>query len=555
MSTYEEALSLISENKFSEALVVLEELTTANEESQFENIFYDIIKIKKMLNKESTSDKIRLAGILLEKRKYQDTINLLSTIKPTDNHSKKVLLKHFYRAQASSGQIQEAKKTGISYIEELLSLKKYHLVETFLPIFKKEIGDIESSIRYEIKSHVSRGDIDGLSFINIKEELEKFSRDEKINLTTARLLQDELDKYEKTFTKTEIYKFVRLVGAFAPQIQEEGDWGRKKRIINEVFDGVLKETKNPVYLRVLLKYALLSRRKNIAISTLQYLLDQKNELGIKRGEEKKFKSTLENVETWMDDKDKDLNFEDIDMGSDLFKEYNEGSNIFQRIKKLERDIDFMKSTGSDEDVRDLLEELRELDDEHTLVKVLNEEIKKPDSSRLKKKQSNLSEIRDDLLTELDKFKSKPNEDSDKTERYDRYFKIQVDHIDKNLFLNNRMDLVVALMEMKLYSAAEKCLERESNEDESLSDKLNRINLSIQILKDTDRFHEALDLCQETIANNPLTDEEKINFVYTEGELARKMKKNAQAVAAYKWVEMINPGYRLVKQRLKEFEQS
>ena len=61
--------------------------------------------------------------------------------------------------------------------------------------------------------------------------------------------------------------------------------------------------------------------------------------------------------------------------------------------------------------------------------------------------------------------------------------------------------------------------------------------------------------KKTIAKYPLTNEEKINFVYMEGELSRLMKKNQQAVAAYQWVDMIEPGYRLVKQRLKEFEQS
>ena len=262
----------------------------------------------------------------------------------------------------------------------------------------------------------------------------------------------------------------------------------------------------------------------------------------------------EEIITWVEDLDKEVNYDDLDMGTDLFKEYNEGSNIFQKIKKLERDIEFLRTTGNEENVKVLLEELRELDDEHTLVKELNEVKSKNAASRFRVTDKGLDDIKNELLEQIERFTLKSEED-DISKKFDRRLSVQISHLDETIFIRNKMDLVVALMGMDLYSAALKCLERNIPSDEDLNQKMNYLNLKIQLLKESGKMHDALDVCQEVIAKYPLTNEEKINFVYMEGELSRLMKKKQQAVAAYQWVDMIEPGYRLVKQRLKEFEQS
>ncbi len=553
MVDYEKAMDLLSENKFSEALDAFEELRKNEDPIIKESVLLNLIKLKKILNKKTADDKIHLAELMIQKRKFKDAISQLESVDATERYSKKTHLYLLYKSHSRSGLIQEASKLGKEYVRELMTLKKYHLLEKFLPEYVTEIGAAKIAKEMEIESKVCQGKVDDLEemFPNL---LQDYSEDKQVEIDLITLVQERLNERGKSFSKTPIYKTTRLITAFGNDLPQEGSWDRKKRIINEVFDGVLSNPNSPVFYRLLVKYAVASKRKELCYSTVEYMLKNKENLGIKRGEQKRLEKLSEEIITWAEDEDKEVNYEDLDMGTDLFKEYNDGSNIFQKIKKIERDIEFLRSTNNEEEVQVLLEELRELDDEHTLVKELNEEKTRNEASRVLGKKKSLETVKDDLLEQIERFSHLRVEDEQEG-RIDRTIGIQVELLEESIFDRNKMDLVIALMEMGLYSAALKCLERNIPEDENIDQKMNYLSLKIQLLKESGKIHEALDVCQETIANYPLKDDEKINFVYMEGELARQMKKNTQAVAAYKWVEMIHPGYRLVRQRLREFEQS
>lgn len=553
MSNFEKAMELLSENKFSEALIEFESLKENESDPNQESVLSHLIKVKKILNKTTAADQIDLAEIMIQKRKYKDAIVQLESIDSNQSFSKKRWLYLMYKSYSKSGLIQDALRLGKKYVDELLSLKKYHILEAFLPELVEEVGAIKIAEKLEVQSKIAHGEIEelGEKYSGI---LKDFSEGKELNFELIQYIQDSLSARGRVFGKTPLYKATRVVSSFYPSIEPDGQWDRKKRIINEIFDGVLSESESPVYFRILVKYATSAKRKDLAYSTVEYMIQNKDKMGIKRGEYKKLVSLSEEIITWDEDLDKEVNYDDLDMGTDLFKEYNDGSNIFQKIKKLERDIDFLKTTGNEEEIQALLEELRELDDEHTLVKELNEQKSKDEASRFKGKKKGLDDVKDDLLEQIERFTLKSG-DEDLSQKFDRNLSVQVVHLEETIFSRNKMDLVVALMEMDLFSAALRCLERNVPSDEDINNKMNYLNLKVQLLKESGKIHEALDICQETIAKYPLTDDEKINFVYMEGELARLMKKNRQAVAAYQWVDTIQPGYRLVKQRLREFEQS
>jgi tetratricopeptide (TPR) repeat protein len=553
LSNFEKAMELLSENKFSEAQVVLEKLKSIDDPINKESVLSNLIKVKKILNKRIANEQIELAEIMIGKRKFKEAIFQLENVDKNENFSKKKHLYLLYKSHSKSGLIQEARKIGKQYVDELMSLKKYHLLENFLPEFVKEIGAVDIAAEIEVESLIRQGRVEELNEKN-PGILKDFSEDNTVDYALIKKIQDKLNERGRAFSKATIYKSTRLIAAFSTDLNEVGTWDRKKRIINEIFDGVLSRPESPMYYRILLKYSVATKRKELAYSTIEYMLKNKDILGIKRGEQKRLQKLSEEIITWPEDEDKEINYEDLDMGTDLFKEYNDGSNIFQKIKKIERDIEFLKSTNNEEEIKVLLEELRELDDEHTLVKELNEQKSKDEASRFVEKKKSLDSVKDDLLEQIQRF-TMPSESDEEEKRFDRTLGIQVELLEESVFDKNKSDLVVALMEMGLYKAALKCLERNVPNDSDVREKMNYFNLKIQLLKESGKIHEALDVCQETIANYPLTNEEKINFVYQEGELARKMKKNAQAVAAYKWVDMIHPGYRLVRQRLREFEQS
>jgi len=553
LSEFEKAMELLSENKFSEALSALEKQKNMEDPTLQESVLSNLIKIKSILNKKTAEDKINLAEIMIQNRKFKEAKTQLVSIKESELNSKKKWLYLLYKANSKSGLIQDALDVAKLYIKELLAIRKYHILEAFLPELVQELGAAKLAERLEIESKIAHGNIGELEN-RYELALKNFSEGKEIDHELISFINRLLTERGKAFSKTALYKATRVISSFGEGLSPDTAWDRKKRIINEVFDGVLSAPESPVFYRILIRYATEARRKDLAYNAIEYMQKNKDKLGLKRGELKRIEKLSDEIITWPEDSDKDTNYEDLDMGTDLFKEYNEGSNIFQKIKKLERDIDFLRSTDNEEEVQILLEELRSLDDEHTLVKELNEKKTKGEASRLKGKKNSLESVKDSLLEQIQRFISEPvSDESDRS--FERNLSIQITHMDEKLFENNKTDLVVALKEMSLFNAALKCLERNIPEDESIDEKMNYLNLKVQLLRESGRIHEALDVCQETIANYPLTDEEKINFVYMEGELARDMKKNSQAVAAYKWVEMIHPGYRLVRQRLREFEQS
>ena len=373
-----------------------------------------------------------------------------------------------YKSFSKSGLIQEASRLGIKYVDELLSLKKYHILEDFLPEFVQEVGDIKTVEKLKVKSKIARGEIETLEndYLDIVKD---FSEEKNLNLEIINYVQNALEEKSKIFKNTSLYKATRMVSSFYPSLESEGQWGRKKRIINEIFDGILSYSESPVYFRILAKYAISTRRKDLAYNAIEYMIKNKDKMGIKRGEYKKLVRFSEEVITWDEDHDKEVNYDDLDMGTDLFKEYNEGSNIFQKIKKLERDIEFLRTTGNEENVKVLLEELRELDDEHTLVKELNEVKSKNAASRFRVTDKRLDDIKNELLEQIERFTLKSEED-DISKKFDRSLSVQISHLDETIFIRNKMDLVVALMEMDLYSAALKCLDRNIPSDEDLNQK-------------------------------------------------------------------------------------
>ena len=282
MSDLERAIGLISENRFSEALIELEKIKESENDFNKESILDHLIKVKKILNKTTARDQIALAEIMIQKRKFKDAIIQLETVKADQDFSKKRWLYLMYKSFSKSGLIQEASRLGIKYVDELLSLKKYHILEDFLPEFVQEVGDIKTVEKLKVKSKIARGEIETLEddYLDIVKD---FSEEKNLNLEIINYVQNALEEKSKIFKKASLYKATRMISSFYPSLESEGQWGRKKRIINEIFDGVLSHSESPVYFRILAKYAISARRKDLAYSAIEYMIKNKDKMGIKRG--------------------------------------------------------------------------------------------------------------------------------------------------------------------------------------------------------------------------------------------------------------------------------
>ena len=98
------------------------------------------------------------------------------------------------------------------------------------------------------------------------------------------------------------------------------------------------------------------------------------------------------------------------------------------------------------------------------------------------------------------------------------------------------------------------IERFSDEYGDSCEKLIEIDyLKIEILTLSERFDEAEMLCNKSIEEHPLTENEKIIFLYLLGIVKLKKGLKAEAIEILRSIKAKKPNYRSVKWRLKEIE--
>ena len=451
------------------------------------------------------------------------------------------------------GRIEEALKYGVLILRELKDLKRYHEILKFLIQFEKFGGSKNLVKQFKIFAIVGIGD---------KEELDKLFSENKLQFRLSnKNLKENMEIYElfievtakngKYWKDTVAYSQIKILHAFTNLL----DLKYRKTLINQIFDRILMSPREKIWYQFLIKYCEMLTIKKLGLKTIKFLRSNAKILDIKHGFLKNLKILEEDLETYPDKKEV-MDKEDIDLGYDLFKSYKNEENVFERIKNIERDITFIKSTSSSTALERLYSELKSLDPDNELLKDYYYQEYSDSGSYLNQRKKSSKEIELNLLEELNHFSDSLGTDINIDKKgYVRGCCKFIDLLKEEDFKENVGDYFIAfywieLPEVCLY-LIDKYLSTYVNIP--LTRFLELSYMKVEALISMGKNHEASDLCEEIINKKPLVEMEKVNVVYLLGEVSLKLNRRKKAYSAYKWVEGKCPNYRLVKSRLKNIE--
>ncbi len=122
-----------------------------------------------------------------------------------------------------------------------------------------------------------------------------------------------------------------------------------------------------------------------------------------------------------------------------------------------------------------------------------------------------------------------------------------------------MDLLMAMILMRMYRAAEHALDsiefRFPPHTIPITERVNLAYLRVEVGLISGRHASALAAVERALAFLPLEIEERKCFAYLHGECLAALGRVKEAQKVYKFVEQLDPKYRLVRRRLKELEQA
>lgn len=244
---------------------------------------------------------------------------------------------------------------------------------------------------------------------------------------------------------------------------------------------------------------------------------------------------------------------EMDFGTDLFREDNNSHyDLSAKKERMVREILILQRAGKSKEANELIKELEKIDDEHLLVKELNESSIGANASRLLKKRDGIDEIVRRITNEISiqsKLLSKPEETQ---ESWGALLLKNIEYMEPEEFKKSQRDLVVSCLDLNFPEIAQKVLddERGSIDQSTLDYDYFRISILISQRKE----HLALDYCNEILQKKVLVKSESLTFLYLKAELLRTLGKRIEAIKIYRKVWEIDPGYRLAKYRMLEIDQ-
>lgn len=246
-------------------------------------------------------------------------------------------------------------------------------------------------------------------------------------------------------------------------------------------------------------------------------------------------------------------FEDIDLADDLFGGEIEKQDI--TIRRLVNQINILKDERDLEGATKLLEKLKVLDKDHTLVKELEEKEHKIKGTKLSQVKKTLSEIEQDLVNELSVYCESKTSDLKEEENFLKlYTKKTVELMPIEELLKQYRELIYSYNTLGFYESSLRVIERVLKEGHlDLKEEVEALYLNIEILRMAQNYYGALNIVEKSIEEKAMTDNEKISFFYLKGEILREVGRRKDALRAYSKVASINKKYRMVAYRLKEIE--
>ena len=515
-----------NENKYREALSLSCKLISKDDLlSDFE-----INLIEKVFVKQSNLE-FEKRLIFFKKIENQKSINLLflnSTINKSSVEEKLKIYSVAKNVLLANGRLEE--------VENLFSELKamYFKYNSYSPLLK-EVEELESlgienllTKQESIKIRYGLGDTE---YFNLKFKNAISQNKAPFDISTVGSeFTDNVWRKQRFVVKEKVLINKNLVNV------EEA-----KEFLKGIYELLIVGEESSATLKLLIKYCIEYRNKELGRECIN-LLAKKYDLDLKE-----IKLKVEGIIHLERE-----SYEEIDLGEDLFSSEIESDDV--TINKLVRQINILKQDNNLDGATKLLKELRSLDEDHSLVRELEEKEHVKMGSKLNKFKKTISEIETDLLKEIELYSTKISNKCDQRDHMERVSKKYVELTDLEKLQTEYEHLIYTFNNFEFYSVSLLLIERIMEDTKSNIEKeLGLIYLKCETMRMSSNFYGALNIIEALMDDRPLTNSEKVSFLYLKGELLRSLGRNRDALKSYSKVFSLDQNFRMVVDRLKEIE--
>ncbi|MCK5072195.1 MAG: hypothetical protein KAQ98_02130 [Bacteriovoracaceae bacterium] len=470
------------------------------------------------------------------------------------------LLEDLWNSLIGDGKIKRSKEIAGYTLNYYWRRKLIHRAKSFLEMYGNKCAKDVFYRKWLIKFMVLAEDWNELDeFID-----SLFCDFNKSGFEIWQRLPEEIIQYlemevEKWFYSKRIceLKILLRMNRIINEENKNGHLKVREEIINIIYEYLLRFGEIERVLIFLLDYCVYFGKKKMLAKIKEMSdsgpLDCPNYHNIKSMVEQVFKK-IDEIKS-SDEEMISVEIGSIDLGEDLFLVETD-SERETRVRKLERDIVFLNKTGKKEEVDKRLVELKRIDANNTLI---------IDSTRLNEISKVASEggVSTDCAEILKKMEDMFPENTEKNKSVEVYTSEMA--MIKNLkYLEPRIieeyyeDLIIAFKMLQMYDAARKLIGQISGEAFITNDVRKKMSLQfllVNVLFDSEEYLDVLSECDQVLAEEPLLDSEKINFMYIKAEALLALKKEREAEKVYQIIKKQNPHFRLVNIRLNKIEQN
>lgn len=510
MENYKLAKKLYAESKFETAIERFKE--SFNNEVLNENEKIDcltqIIKIQKIINKKEDSEKIErdLADFLIKRKEYSSASEVLFKLV----NKKRTYDVNFelINTLILEGRLEKAEEETLNLFKYLYRKKNFEKSNELYKFASTKFPANKKFDSFYMLSLIVQGNF---------EELEKLKvPDEDILFETLASAPFNHWRHSKLYFSSIIR------GTFQGDDYNLNKLGLKllleKLLLGSLVDEETMET--------IVTYFLRKERKTV-LRLLSNFADE-IELHIEEKLTNKIDSLPEDdaVDT------------ELDLGQDLLSEDDENSN---EVDRLVENIELLKNMGEEEEADVLLAKLKRVDPENKIF------VKEATGTKLKVKRL---EVEDLEQAWAESFRTNEDGVSDLRNRARATLSsISIEELERSY-----ADIVVCFNTMDLFDVSLEVFRRidELNIDRDLKKELEYKYLLIKTLMGNQEYFTAYDVVTQLNGETPIAGEKRIEFLYLQGEIARKLGRKKDAIKSYLLVRGLNPNYRLVRQRLLSF---
>ena len=468
--------------------------------------------ISKKLNIELSEKTLQISGVLfLRSGKIKEGLEVLDQLLQKESS---VNFELACSSLLEIGALEKTREVAQKYLfflkERKLATKALNFINTLPPTLLKE----EDQWMFKIHFLFMKGDFTNLAVLCQELKGVKIQTKEK----ALELLMDLLPSCAPLWKGHDKF-FQALLDLFLDgELSALAFKRERKFLLKTAFDALFKH-RRPA-LKLIQNYAKTFKRKKLGFSAA-YISDDVSDL--------EFFSKLE---------DEEAHEGEVDLGEDLYQKKE-----MSEVEQIKKNIHFFTITNQNEKAFQEALKLKKIDAKDPLL------------SQFFKEEGEVAPLHrdwiDHLLKEISAHTSKKKRHPDHTRIILKKIVMSMPFSDLDLYSS---DLVFSLNALDFPEVSIELLKTLEKKIEDKKKLLNYKYLLVESLILADRPHEALDVVNDTFGQYPLLKEEKVGFAYLKGEILKDMNLTKEALQVFKFVGSLEPGFRLVKERIKDLEE-